>query len=359
LIALGPYGWRAAALALALGLLAPALAAGPDRTPGGAPDRAAWMARYHRPPEIPFPASDPYAAAKFELGRMLFWDPILSGEGVRSCASCHNPGLSWGDGLPRAVGENQKALPLRSPTLLDVAWIPVLGWDGKFRNLEAVAYSPITGAGNMNRKESDLLAALTAIPGYRRAFDAAFPEEGAVTRAHIEQAIATFERTIVATTAPFDRWIEGDESAIGAAAKRGFDLFNGKAGCAECHSGWNFTDGAFYDIGSARGDDIGRGRIFANSPKLRYAFKVPTLRDTARRAPYMHDGSEADLKAVIDLYDRGGIDRPSRSDLIKPLGLSDQEKADLIAFLETLTGAPKDEPVPVLPRSREVAPTAP
>ena len=133
--------------------------------------------------------------------------------------------------------------------------------------------------------------------------------------------------------APFDRWIKGDEHAIDNAAKRGFDLFNGKAHCAACHTGWAFSDSSFHDIGVARGDDIGRGRLFPTSEKLRYAFKTPTLRDVARRAPYMHDGSVATLSEVIDLYNKGGIDRPSRAEDIKPLGLTAQEKADLIAFL--------------------------
>ncbi|HEX4195731.1 MAG TPA: cytochrome c peroxidase, partial [Stellaceae bacterium] len=208
----------------------------------------AELADDRRPATTPFPDSDRYSKAKADLGRMLFFDPILSGSGARSCASCHQPGLSWGDGLPRAIGEGQKPLALRAPTLLNVAWIPVLGWDGKFRNLEAVAFAPLTNPANMNGDEAKLLAALSAIPGYRTAFAHAFPD-GMVSRAHIEQALATFERTIVSPPAPFDRWVNGDEHAVSAAAKRGFALFNGKAHCAECHSGWNFTDGAFYDIG--------------------------------------------------------------------------------------------------------------
>jgi cytochrome c peroxidase len=314
----------------------------------GSPQRAAWKALYHRPAGIPFPDDDPYSKAKDDLGRMLFFDPILSGARDRSCASCHNPGLSWGDGLPKAIGE--KPLTLRSPTLYNLAWSEVLGWDGKFRGLESVAFAPITSPANMNGNEDAIVAAVAAIPGYRTAFAAAFPEDSAPNRKTIEAALATFERTLVSSEAPFDRWIEGDEAAIGAAAKRGFDLFNGKARCAECHSGWNFTDGSFHDIGTATGDDIGRARLFRNTVKLRYAFKVPTLRDVARRAHYMHDGSEPTLEAVIDLYDRGGIDRPSRSELIQPLGLSAEEKADLIAFLDTLTGKPEPFVEPVLPR---------
>ena len=211
------------------------------------------------------------------------------------------------------------------------------------------SFAPLTNPANMNGNEAKLLAALSAIPGYRAAFAQAFPD-GAISRPHIEQALATFERTIVSPPAPFDRWVAGDAHAVSVAAKRGFALFNGKLGCAECHSGWNFTDGAFYDIGEAKDDDIGRGRIFPSSQKLQHAFKTPTLRDVARRAPYMHDGAVATLDEVIDLYDRGGIDRPSRSELIKPLGLSAEEKADLLAFLKTLTADPASFAVPVLPR---------
>ena len=252
---------------------------------------------------------------------MLFFDPILSGSGTRSCATCHNPGLSWGDGLPRAVGEKQAALPVRSPTLLNVAWTPRLAWDGHFRNLEAVAYGPITAPGNMNMSEKELNERLSNIPGYVRNFTAAFGD-GPITRTKVEQAIATFERSIVSGDAPFDQWLGGDKSAIDNSAKRGFDLFNGKAHCASCHSGWAFTNSSFHDIGSAKGADIGRAKLFPTSIKLVYAFKTPTLRDIARRAPYMHDGSIATLEEVIDLYDRGGIDRPSRSELISPLHLS-------------------------------------
>jgi cytochrome c peroxidase len=154
----------------------------------------------------------------------------------------------------------------------------------------------------------------------------------------------------VSNEAPFDRWIGGDPKAISESAKRGFVLFNTKANCAACHSGWAFTDSSFHDVGVAKGDNIGRGKLFPTSVKLKYAFKTPTLRDVARRGPYMHDGSVATLDDVIALYDRGGIDRPSRDSEIHPLNLSGAEKADLIAFLQTLNGAPTAYAVPPLPR---------
>jgi len=312
-------------------------------------ERAAWREKYQRPTAIPFPDDNPYSEAKVHLGRMLFFEPLLSGSQVRSCATCHNPGLSWSDGLPRAIGEKQQSLLLRSPTLLNVAWTPKLGWDGHFRDLEGVAFGPITTAANMNMTEKGVIDRLSAIAGYGDAFSAAFGSRE-VTRRKIELALATFERTIVSGDAPFDRWIKGDENAVSEAAKRGFDLFNGKTYCAECHSGWAFTDGSFHDTGAATGDDIGRGKLFPSSVKLRYAFKTPTLRDVARRAPYMHDGSVATLEQVIELYDRGGIARESRSGFVMPLGLSHEEKADLLAFLRTLDGASEPVSISSLPR---------
>jgi cytochrome c peroxidase len=320
-----------------------------SRSGEGVPERDHWKADYQRPVAIPFPASNPYSEAKSRLGRMLFFDPVLSGSGSRSCASCHNPALSWQDNLPRGIGENQEAMPVRTPTLLNVAWVPKLGWDGHFRDLEAVAFGPISSPKIMNLPEEVLVERLSSIPGYVSTFRAAFGP-GEITKRKIELALATFERSIVSGEAPFDHWINGDEHAIGDAAKRGFDLFNGKAHCSACHSGWAFTDASFHDIGTATGDDIGRGRLFPSSPTLRYAFKTPTLRDVARRAPYMHDGSVATLSEVIDLYDKGGIDRPSRAEEIKPLGLSAQEKAELIAFLHTLTAAPTTVALTTLPR---------
>lgn len=341
--------WKVSGIVAFCGVLFLLFGARVSISDNGQQDRAKWRADYMRPAEIPFPKDNPYSEAKTKLGQLLFFDPILSGSRTLSCASCHNPALSWGDGLPRSIGEKRTPLPVRAPTLLDVAWTPKLGWDGHFRNLEAVAFGPITAAANMNLPEPALIARLSAIPGYVNAFEAAFGR-GPITRHKVELALATYERSIVSRDGPFDRWIAGDEQAITAPAKRGFDIFNGKGKCASCHSGWAFTDGSFHDIGTAQGKDIGRGRFFPTSKKLKYAFKVPTLRDVARRAPYMHDGSVPTLEAVIDLYDRGGIDRPSRSELIKPLHLSQVEKQDLIAFLRTLSSDNDSSPWPVLPR---------
>lgn len=310
---------------------------------------ASLRAQYLRPAEIPYPDDDPYSAAKAKLGRLLFFDPLFSASGTVSCASCHRPDRAWEDGLALAVGDSRHPLELKTPTLLDDAWLDRLGWDGRFDSLEQVTFAPIVATGNMNMSEAGVVARLSTIPYYVHSFATTFPN-GTIDRKNIEMAIATYERSIVSTDAPFDRWIGGDETAINSAAKRGFEIFNGKGRCSECHSGWAFTDGSFHDIGLAKDDDIGRGRLFPTSVKLRHAFKTPTLRDVAQRAPYMHNGSLPTLADVIDFYDKGGIARPSRSELIKPLGLTAEEKADLIAFLQTLTGKPQPVEVPTPPR---------
>jgi cytochrome c peroxidase len=300
------------------------------------PHRPAWRATYRPPATIPFPETNPYSAAKAELGRRLFSDPVLSGDGTRACVTCHSADLAWGDGRPRAATKAGGDMDLRTPTLLNVAWQDgPFGWDGKFRDLETVARAPITAPGNMNLKLGEAVARLEADPSYRDGFAAAFGDP-AVSAERLEAALATFERLIVAGQAPFDRWIAGDEGAISAAAKRGFDVFNGRGGCAGCHSGWSLTDNSFHDIGTATGNDIGRGRLMPKSVAARYAFKTPTLREIGRRAPYMHDGSVPTLEAVIDLYDKGGIERPSRSREIKVLNLDAAAKADLLEFLATL-----------------------
>jgi cytochrome c peroxidase len=326
--------WKVgAAMAVLLGFVGVGVGGG-----GGDADprRAGWRDAYRPPAAIPFPPENPYTPAKAELGRRLFFDPILSGDRTRSCATCHVPGLAWGDGRARAATRQQGDMDLRTPTLLNIAWQDgPMGWDGKFRSLEAVAAMPIVAPGNMNLPIPQALARLSADPTYTAAFTAAF-DDPAVTSERLDAALATFERLIVAGPTPFDRWIAGREDAISPSAKRGFDLFNGRAGCAGCHSGWSFTDNSFHDIGVGVGTDIGRGRLKPGSVALTYAFKTPTLREVGQRAPYMHDGSMPTLEAVLDLYDRGGVERPSRSRSIKPLHLSAIERADLLAFLATL-----------------------
>jgi cytochrome c peroxidase len=308
-----------------------------------------YVKNYARPTAIPFPSDNRPTEERTVLGRSLFFDPRLSGSNLISCASCHNPALSWGDGLPRAVGHTKTPLRRRTPTLLNLAWSATMFWDGRAESLEEQALGPIQAAGEMNLRLDLMVVKITAIPGYRELFARGYPGEP-IGEATIAKAIATFERRIVSGTSPFDRWRTVAENAMSPEAQRGFELFNTKARCATCHSGWRFTDDSFYDVG-VRGDDRGRGAILPGIETMQYAFKTPTLRNVARRAPYMHDGSVASLEDVVELYDQGGLARrPSLSAEIKPLRLTPEEKHDLIAFLGALTSVDTPVEVPSLPR---------
>ncbi|HLG57330.1 MAG TPA: cytochrome c peroxidase [Vicinamibacterales bacterium] len=310
---------------------------------------ARYKGDYRRLGQIPYPSHNAHTPAREQLGRTLFFDPRLSGSEWISCATCHNPGLSWGDGLPRAIGHGMHQLGRRTPTILNLAWAPALFWDGRAESLEEQALGPIAAAGEMNLRLTDMVQRLKSICGYRDLFERAYPREP-ISPETVAKAIATFERGVVSTQAPFDRWIDGDATAISSAAQRGFVLFNEKARCSVCHTGWRLTDDGFYDIGVA-GMDVGRGKLTPGMVLTRYAFKTPTLRNVARRAPYLHDGSAATLEAVVDLYDRGGATRrPSLSAEIKPLDLTSAEKSALVAFLLTLTSPDAEARVPVLPR---------
>jgi cytochrome c peroxidase len=307
-------------------------------------------ARYRRPATLPFPKGNPYSEAKAELGKLLFFDPRLSGSGMLSCASCHNPALGWTDGLPRGMGHGMRELRRRTPTVMDMAFGAAFMWDGRAVSLEQQALLPITSPDEMNMPVERLEATVRAIDGYRPYFAAAFPE-GGIDAETIALALATYERTLVSGPAPFDRWIEGDETAIPEAAKRGFALFNTKARCAKCHAGWRLTDDSFHDIGLP-GPDLGRGEhVPASVTIMQRAFKTPTLRNVTRGGPYMHDGSMADLDAVLDHYeDDDLVRRPSLSPEMRPVDLLAEEREALVAFLETLESAPQEVTLPVLPR---------
>ena len=304
------------------------------------------FADYLRPDAIPFPEENLYSDAKAELGKMLFFDPRLSVSNLISCASCHNPSFAWEDGQALGAGDKMGVLGRHTPTILNLAWSEIFFWDGRADSLEEQALGPIEAAAEMAQPLDDLLEELNAIEGYRTAFESAFPGEG-ITRDNIGKAIATFERTIVSNLAPFDLWVRGDGAAVSEAAKRGFVLFNTKARCASCHSGWNFTDDSFHDIGLTS-DDLGRS-VVLEADVLKHAFKTPGLRNIVERAPYMHDGSLTTLAEVIDHYDSGFVRRDSLSDEMKPLELSGEEKADLVAFLETLSSRDDPMDLPVLP----------
>jgi cytochrome c peroxidase len=329
-------------LALAIchyGTSAPSMAQSQDLTK--------LKAAYRRPAEIPFPASNPYTPEKAALGKALYFEPRLSGAENMTCATCHNPSFGWEGHNKTSIGAQNTRLARQSPTILNVAWVHPLFWDGRADTAEAQAKGPIEAKAEMNLPLAEAVRRLDEVADYKTWFAKVFPGQG-VTPDTIVQAIATFERTVVASYAPFDAWIDGDEGAISESAKRGFTLFVGKAACARCHTGWNFTDNKFHDIGTTT-SDIGRAKIAPGDPLAMYAFKTPSLRDTAQRAPYMHNGEWATLDDVMRHYVTGGIDRPSRSPLMQPVDLSEPEIADVIAFMRSLTGSKQAVTLPILP----------
>lgn len=304
---------------------------------------------YKKPREVPHPEGNFFSKERYELGRALFFDPRLSRSNWISCASCHNPALGWGDGLPLAIGDSMKILERRTPTLLNLAWAEILMWDGRASSLEEQALGPVVSEVEMNLPLESLVRKISAIPGYGPLFEKAYPGEG-ITPQTMSKAIANFERQIVSAPADFDRWVDGDEKAISTSAKRGFVLFNEKALCSKCHSGWRLTDDSFHDIG-VPDDDKGRGKILPMIPVLQHAFKTPTLRNLAQRAPYLHNGSEATLADVIAFYNQGGkAKRSNQSEHIKPLGLTKAEIQDLLNFLATLNSQDPEMSIPSLPQ---------
>lgn len=311
-----------------------------------APGPDPWL----RPDTVPAPPDNQPNEARVSLGKQLFFDPRLSGSGWLSCASCHNPAMGWSDGLPTGLGHDFKRLGRATPTILNTVYQPMLMWDGRKPNLEQQALGPIEAPAEMNLPLDEMEKRLRGIEGYKALFEQAYPGEG-ITRATVGKAIASFERTVVSTESPFDRWRKGDAHAISASAQRGFDVFNGKGQCALCHQGFNFTDNGFHNIGvkTINGmDDEGR---FAHRklPILKGAFKTPTLRDVALTAPYMHNGMYPTLEEVVEHYDRGGDTKTNLSPNIKPLGLSETDKRDLVAFMKSLTGKPMVLALPQLP----------
>jgi len=325
--------------------IATTLANAADTTPY---NRESARLKFTRPASIPFPKDNPCSIDRETLGKALFFDPRLSVAGATACASCHNPAFSWGDALARGIGFGSKQLGRRTPTILNVAWGEEYFWDGRADSLEAQALGPIKSAGEMNMPLDKMVERVNNITGYKPMFAKAYPGEG-INEKTVAKAIATFERTVISGTAPFDEWVNGRENAISESAKHGFDVFNTKGLCVQCHAGWNFTDDGFHDIGVAD-DDIGRGKVLPGIPAVMHAFKTPTLRNVAQRRPYLHNGSETTLEDVVRFYNTGGQAKRDSLDVnIKPLNLTDQEMRDLCAFLLTLSSNDKPVTIPTLP----------
>jgi cytochrome c peroxidase len=314
------------------------LAAGAHAAEPQAPLRVekAWQALFRREAQPPAPPDNPLTPAKVALGARLFSDPRLSGDGRRSCASCHRPELAFSDGRARAQGRNGAALSRNTPSLFNLAWSSAYFWDGRAPSLEAQVVMPIAAADEMGGDWALILRRLNDDAGLLAALQAAFPAAERMTEDSLAKALAAYVRSLVSPPTRFDAFIEGDGEALNPSELRGFRLFTGKAGCVLCHVGWRFSDDRFHDIGLAS-RDLGRGGVVGGTPGLP-AFKTPSLRELAHTAPYMHDGSRATLAAVLKHYAGGSQQRPSLAPSLQPrLTLTAAERADLIAFLGTLS----------------------
>ncbi|MDH3256091.1 MAG: cytochrome-c peroxidase [Nitrospinota bacterium] len=298
-----------------------------------------------------YPQDNPWSQEKEDLGKLLYFDPRLSGDNTISCATCHHPDKGWSDGHPRTIGFGGKELGRHSPTIINSGYFEAQFWDGRASTLEEQAKGPIQSPVEMNQKTDELIEELGAIPEYREMFSKVFGESG-ITLDNIAKAIATFERSVVSTNSAYDKYMQGDEKAMSPAAVNGMELFFGKAKCGICHNGPALTDSGFHNIGVKQDgpltEDLGRFNI-SKDEFDKGAFKTPGLRSISQSAPYMHVGNEATLKDVIDFYKRGGDVAENRSALITPLELSEQEVLELVEFLKALDGEPLNVKMPKLP----------
>lgn len=319
------------------------------------------------------PRNNPMTAAKVELGRKLFFDARLSADGKVSCATCHDPKLAFGDGKAVAEGISGKVGTRNSPSLFNAMFYPNQFWDGRAEGLEDQAIQPLINPIEMGNDSYDqVVARLRSVPEYRAEFQSVFGSEPNIAR--IGQAIAAYERTLIAADSPFDRFNAGDQSALSDAAKRGLTVFRGRGRCSRCHTFSEampfFTDFQYHNTGVAMnnphfdklsriafdvvdteqskevidrlakqpgGEELGRVR-FSYVVFDIGAFRTPTLRNISLTAPYFHDGSARTLAEVVKFYNEGGKANVAREWDLAPLALTDQEQRDLVAFLESLTG---------------------
>ena len=320
---------------------------------------------------VPVPPDNPMSAAKVELGTLLFFDTRLSGDASTSCASCHDPKQGWGDGGKLSRGYPGTEHWRNSQTVLNAAYYSKLFWAGEVTSLESQADAAATGNVAGNGDPMMMEERLRQIPEYVRRFKEVFGVDWP-TISMAWMAIAAFERTLVSMpeNVPFDRYAKGVQLALSSEAKRGLALFQGKAGCIQCHNGPLLSDESYHNLGVPRNPEFEGNplrqitlryqHVIRGVPEKLYRsadqdlglyyltkhetdkgkFRTPSLREVKYTAPYMHNGIFGTLEEVIEFYNRGGADDPNKSSLVKPLGLSDQDKRDLLAFLLSLSSDP-------------------
>lgn len=326
-------------------------------------------------PKIYVPASNPITRGKYELGRLLYFDPRVSLDGTVSCATCHNPAKGWTDGMNVSIGISGQAGSRSAPSVLNTAYGKTMFWDGRAPSLEGQAQGPVQNPIEMGKQSyKEIIDRLRNVSGYVEQFQKVFGTN--VTLDGMAKAIATFERVAALSgNSKYDKYNAGDNKAMIDSEKRGMVLFGltlntddeskidavrQKAKCTLCHAGFNFTDEQFHNLGvgwnekTKRFADLGRWAIDpigAKSDADLGAFKTPTVRDVEHSAPYMHDGSLATLEQVVEHYDKGGTANPALDTDMKKLNLTAQEKSDLVAFMKALSGETTtlDELLPKLP----------
>ena len=290
---------------------------------------------------VVIPADNPLTNEKVELGRLLVFDKRLSQDNTIACMSCHLAKFAFTDGKPVATGIRGQKGGRSAPASFNRVFSSAQFWDGRAATLEAQSVGPFTNPIEHGFANYDVMRAkMMKIAGYRKLFKQAFGE-GDITIDNVGRAIASFQRTVLSGNSPADRFDQGQEAgAISEEAQHSLILFREKARCTKCHSGFNFTDEKFHNLGLGWDDnkvDLGRYMVTKNAEDIG-AFKTPTLREIARSAPYTHDGRFKTLEEVVNFYNQGGVKNPHQDPLIIPLDLTDQEKHDLVQFLHTLNG---------------------
>jgi cytochrome c peroxidase len=288
-------------------------------------------------PPVVTPLNNPQTQAKILLGKQLYYDTRLSKDNTISCATCHSPAMGWSDAGPTSKGINNQMGGRRAPPVCNAAYSPLQFWDGRAPTLEEQAKGPIANPIEMGNTHEVMLRTVNDIPGYVEEFRKVFGTSP-ITIDQVAEAIAAYERTIVTTDSPFDRYVKGDQSAMTTQEKHGLEIFNGKGHCTACHWGSYFSDGRFHNLGVAPAagakPDVGRFAVTNDSADMG-KFKTPTVRDAAKRAPYMHNGTEKSLEDVVKLYNLGGgPDAANLDPLMLPLGLSKGEIEALVAFMK-------------------------
>jgi cytochrome c peroxidase len=287
--------------------------------------------------ERPIPTDNPLTEARVWLGRQLFFDPILSADRTVACASCHQPAHGFASGEARPRGIRGKQTSRRAPSLFNRAFGTAFFWDGRAGSLEDQALRPIADPDEMGSSVADVLKRLEADKAYQAAFAAAFAD--GVTAANLGKALAGFERVLLRGGSAVDRFRrQGDHGALSAAERHGLWLYESKGRCWRCHAGPNFTDERFHNTGVGWGKeprDLGRFAVTRQKADCG-RFKTPTLRGVGLTGPYMHDGSLPTLEAVVEFYNRGGGTNPHLDSALAPLGLTQDEVRDLVAFLKAL-----------------------